>query len=337
MNSTIYVLAGMPLFAALIYHMLPVWQRPGLFFGITVRPDFYATGVRDQLVQRFRIFNAILAIIIGALTVAFLPDRTLAIGLTTLGQIVAVLCIVYWTRSQAAKWAVPASTIHTAALNAEHAKMPGGWIAFTLPILLFILAAICINANWAGIPQRFPVHYNAAGEANRWSSKSVRAVYTPLLIGISVQLLLLVVAFGMSQGTRRVSPDGSRMRMLRTSLWLMLLIEWATALLICAIAVQPALPSVSLNYFIWAISAMIVVTTLGFGIRLGQLQAEPSDEPANTPEDCWHLGSQIYYNPGDSALMVEKRIGIGYSINLGNKLTWLLVPLVLLIALAPVI
>jgi uncharacterized membrane protein len=45
----------------------------------------------------------------------------------------------------------------------------------------------------------------------------------------------------------------------------------------------------------------------------------------------------IYYNPDDPALIVEKRIGIGWTLNLGNRWSWffsimvLSIPLILLL------
>ena len=215
--------------------------------------------------------------------------------------------------------------------------MPGGWIAYVLPLFLFVGAAWYLNAHWDDIPLRFPAHYNIKGEPNGWSIKSSASVFRPLVMGGLVQVLLLVVALGMGLGTRRAAPEGSRMRMLRTSLWMMLIIQWATAILLCAIFVQPAIPNRNLMLLVWAAGGAIMVSSIVLVIRLGKIQAEPSDETDNTPDECWHMAGQIYYNPGDPALMVEKRLGIGYTINLGNKLTWVFVALVLLIALGPVL
>lgn len=47
----------------------------------------------------------------------------------------------------------------------------------------------------------------------------------------------------------------------------------------------------------------------------------------------------IYYNPDDPAVLVEKRFGIGYTLNFGNGRSWLvlggivLVPLILALVL----
>jgi uncharacterized membrane protein len=65
------------------------------------------------------------------------------------------------------------------------------------------------------------------------------------------------------------------------------------------------------------------------GSRLGGDAPSILNEPPigdRTPDDCWKLGF-IYYNPSDPAFIVEKRFGIGWTVNFGNRWTWLLVPL----------
>jgi uncharacterized membrane protein len=59
-----------------------------------------------------------------------------------------------------------------------------------------------------------------------------------------------------------------------------------------------------------------------------------------TPDSAW-IGGLFYYNPDDPALVVEKRSGLGWTVNLGHPqarlilIGLLLVPLVL--SLLPVL
>lgn len=45
---------------------------------------------------------------------------------------------------------------------------------------------------------------------------------------------------------------------------------------------------------------------------------------APLPNECWK-GGLWYYNPDDAALFVETRRGAGFSLNLANKWSWVLV------------
>jgi uncharacterized membrane protein len=50
---------------------------------------------------------------------------------------------------------------------------------------------------------------------------------------------------------------------------------------------------------------------------LFQLVADPDISADATPDECWHL-SVIYYNRADSSLFIQTRIGLGYTFNMGN-------------------
>jgi len=79
---------------------------------------------------------------------------------------------------------------------------------------------------------------------------------------------------------------------------------------------------------ILAIAATILIWAIRGTRRL-------HDERDVTPDECWKLG-QFYYNPQDPALLVERRVGLGYTFNFANRLSWLMlgvlafIPIVLL-------
>jgi uncharacterized membrane protein len=77
----------------------------------------------------------------------------------------------------------------------------------------------------------------------------------------------------------------------------------------------------------------VAVVFVGLLIRTGQggtrLRGAPSilsdSSPTGdrTPDDCWKLG-MIYYNPADPALVIEKRFGIGWTLNFANRWAWVM-------------
>jgi uncharacterized membrane protein len=56
-------------------------------------------------------------------------------------------------------------------------------------------------------------------------------------------------------------------------------------------------------------------------------------EGDGTPDDRW-IGGIFYLNPQDPALWVEKRLGIGWTLNFGNPASWFILGGILLLALA---
>ena len=56
--------------------------------------------------------------------------------------------------------------------------------------------------------------------------------------------------------------------------------------------------------------------------------------PEPQSDSYWKAG-MFYYNPDDPAIFVSKRVGIGYTMNFANKMSWLVMLGILLIALLP--
>ena len=53
------------------------------------------------------------------------------------------------------------------------------------------------------------------------------------------------------------------------------------------------------------------------------------------PDDAWN--GPFYSNPNDSALLVPKRHGIGYTLNFGNRWAWPVLGFILLMAAIPLL
>jgi len=61
-----------------------------------------------------------------------------------------------------------------------------------------------------------------------------------------------------------------------------------------------------------------------FRVGQGGQRAVPATARQNTrrdatPDDAWKIGGLFYYNPSDPAVWVEKRVGLGYTLNIGNS------------------
>ncbi|WP_072903895.1 DUF5808 domain-containing protein [Hathewaya proteolytica] len=77
------------------------------------------------------------------------------------------------------------------------------------------------------------------------------------------------------------------------------------------------------------LNILVAVITLIFLIQLIKIgqggkhisSDEEDDELYKDDDDKWFLG-EMYFNPKDPAWIVEKRIGIGWTVNFGNRKSW---------------
>ena len=68
--------------------------------------------------------------------------------------------------------------------------------------------------------------------------------------------------------------------------------------------------------------ALLIVAALFIRVmrRTAVLEGRPIGD--TTPDSSWILG-RLYFNRADPTLFVERRVGLGYTLNLGNPWSWL--------------
>jgi uncharacterized membrane protein len=188
-------------------------------------------------------------------------------------------------------------------------------------------AAIWLHLHWDDIPARFPTHWNLAGVPNGWGTRTFRAIYWPIIMGLGNAVLLCVIGSALGDarpGTLRLATQQFLNRI---------------AILLSLLFAAIALSRLHAGLFSPALAAPIMLVVTGLllvPVMRANSNPDSDDEPA-TPAEAWKFGGQLYYNPDDPALMVQKRIGIGYTVNFARPLAWVLLgsflvlPLILLL------
>ena len=84
------------------------------------------------------------------------------------------------------------------------------------------------------------------------------------------------------------------------------------------------------NPMLWI---LIVAVLSILAVSLVPLFTRPSERSG---DEFWR-GGVFYVNPDDPALFVQKRYGIGYTLNFGNRWSWFVMALILLLVGLPII
>jgi uncharacterized membrane protein len=196
------------------------------------------------------------------------------------------------------------------------------------PLLVLTGVAMYLHAHWYQIPARYPVHFTLGGTPNRWAERTVRGVYGPLLLGGEITVWLVALVFAGWFGSRRSEP------MRKPALVVMLTVEWTVALLFgglplkLSMGIPIPIPVLALGPLAFLIPASV------YSFRE---YIKPRDPVDPTPNECWK-GGILYYNPNDAALFVQRRDGIGFTINTGNRWSWAIYGgLLLVLASMPIV
>jgi uncharacterized membrane protein len=303
---------------------IPNMTRRELLFAVPVPPAFRESRAGRHAISRFR--TAIAAAVLAGVCALLLSPAELLNATAAAVPIAILLAFVisfYWQNRKLAPAAVQYTRSREAELTAAPEELPRfAWLA-TGPFVILAAAARWLYLNWNRIPARFPVHFDAGGQPNRWAERTTKGVYGPLFFGAELCAWFLIMALAGWFGSRR---SRSRSVMLGG----VIAIEYLLGLLFALIAVQALL-----GIPVWVIALSPMVILIPLIIVMTNKMSEPREPMDPTPNDCWK-GGIFYYNPNDAALFVERREGLGYTFNFANRWSWmLLLSLALVIASAP--
>jgi uncharacterized membrane protein len=311
-----------------LFGSLPFMARSRLFFSVTVAPDFVTSDSAKAIVRGYilRLVGTAAVVVLSVLLAQWLStEASKILALLTLPLFVVLAASSYlWAYHRARSHEVAQDAIHVA-LNTMRADLwPRPRWLLALPYLILFCSAGWLAMHWQSIPGRFPVHFDQNGIPNEWSSRSISGVYGILIVGLVVCLLIHTMML-IGKHVRRLPQATMRARAFN---WMLLEITIGLALLIGALA-QLALygtvlsHSLLLQVIISCILAVIVIIpTTTFLIMVKRERATPvADSGDRTPDRCWKWGL-IYFNPGDPAVFVEKRFGVGYTVNWARPAAW---------------
>ncbi|MBH5318985.1 DUF1648 domain-containing protein [Paenibacillus sp. GSMTC-2017] len=241
------------------------------------------------------------------------------------------------------------SSVQRVMINTKfrNAKLTVSYFWF-IPHVLLILATILIGVlNFDQFPEQIPMKYGLDGEVSRSVERSYMAVLWPALIQALLLIVFILINFSISRSKQIVEasdPEGSLMRnAIFRRYWSVYII--ITGLLMAVmfgfieIGMLLEWGSNEVTFITLVASGIVVIYAIVLSVITGQGGSRIKIEgvskaqtmPMGDQDQYWKLG-QIYFNPQDPSVFVEKRFGVGWSINFGRPMGWIiiLVPLALI-------
>jgi uncharacterized membrane protein len=323
---------------------MPRLTRPDLYFAITVLPEFPGSADGRRILTRYRTMVVLASAIALPLLCVGGPRGSLALPVAALlVQDAGWLAAYFLARAQVKPHAAAATTIRDALLSSTPARIPGSWPVLVGPFILLGAVAFYLNHRWADIPERFPIHWGLDGHPNGWATHTVAGVYGPLCIAAVVCIMLTALAYGILHGTRLIRPGGrageAEAGFRVTVARIVIGAEYLLAAVFGWTAILPLMKLASAPPVVWGVlvpTLAFVVVAIALVIRKGQggtrllrespeIGADDGVKPVGdrTEDRYWKAGF-LYVNPQDPAFLVEKRFGLGYTLNFGHPGAWMI-------------
>ncbi len=299
--------------------LMPWYTRPDLFFGVTVPPEFRRTPPARRIALAYRTSLCALVALSAAIVIGM--QRPVAALLIHIFGTCAILIVAHHSASKYGSHRASAVEVD---LSARPERMPGGALAPLLPFAWLLGLGIWANLNIARLPARVIVHYGTHGP-DRWVATTPQSVLA--LIGLPAFgcLVVAATAYGVLHLSRRISTTGAAASSERQFRRLTVLLALTVEYLIAVLPMFMLLDAPRLLMQTWLV--VLWTTLIIFFIRLvraGQggtrlaARAKGALPVGDRTDDAHWLGGMIYVNRADRALFVEKRMGIGWTLNFGN-------------------
>jgi uncharacterized membrane protein len=320
----ILVSFGLVLSTAILCLAPTLTLRSGIFFGVTVSPEFHRTPNARRIIRRYRRSVIVTALVCAAALWLVVPRSTgLAAPLTTSGLVCFGIMagIVVWAiagrsvRLFAAPSSLVGTATRTASLSPRPQTLPGGWLVFLGPVLIAVA-----------------MHFLLITRRDLLPPETYRAASALLLMGYVASALFLWTAFLVLFRTRHIHSSGlvseqeNSDKRFGYGLRLMFAYEFLGFMVAMLLPVAKIVPETATPWLV--VISIFTMLLLGAIVlilvvkRRGGLAALSLGIGDGTPDACWKYGL-IYYNPSDPAFVVGARTGpYGCDFNFANKWSW---------------
>lgn len=210
-------------------------------------------------------------------------------------------------------------------------------------ILLLVGAAFALLAHYyPQLPERMPVHWSPSGVPDAWASKSFASVFFLPALGVYLYVFFLVLKCDIVHAKMTLPAAHTEEFLSGKESYLsanLRLIDWtraSVALLFFDISLLMLTTTIGessryqsiVNIALWVIVAVMVAGIAYFIRRMKRindhLRSVAGEWYVQRPADerHWRHGGLTYYNPEDPALVVEKLVGYGYTLNMAHRGVW---------------
>ena len=352
------IMIGIFLILGFVNGLTPYYSRRGTPFGITVPSSHQQDSFIQMRKKRFFIQNVLLSILLSIPIVFFsnFEDQTaqdMWSGVYVIGAMLVffVLTFVLYLKNRKAiqlwkkeeqiiveikKERIVVDTNYHRDLNAVSTRT-----IVIVQLVIVLISVAVIGFFYDRIPNQFPIHWNSQNIPDRSVEKSPLSV----MMMPAMQLLMIpVLAFShyaFIKSKQKLLTNYPQITSYQSKKFRR---AWSINFLVTSIATQLLLTSTNffslffaedmafgwmgllIGLFIFGIVGYSSFLTWKYGQGGEKLVFSEIDEPVEEvtevdEEKYWKLG-MFYYNSEDPAIFVEKRFGIGSTINLARWQSW---------------
>jgi len=340
---------GIFIFVGVLETITPHLTRKSIVFGVSI-PEPYVQH------QQLRTFKKHYSMLVGSIAATFLLGQISLLFLSiqeekfvllsfillyVLLLVSAGLYMFFHIKTKKLKkqenWEAQVKTVYVMDLSIRGRDEVLSPTFFILPIIITLALITFTYMNYSAIPDVFATHWNAAGEVDGWTEKTWISVIIMPLILLGTQISLFIMSFGMKSAKIQLSAqakEASANRELtqrKYGSWYFAAINYSLTILFVVLHYTTViLKDQTIPYFFPLFIGFIVVSLGGLTLLIWKLSKSNerfddlhTNETAAADDRYWKWGV-LYINKNDPSLLVQKKFGVGWTMNLANKWSYVI-------------
>ncbi|MEY8000418.1 DUF1648 domain-containing protein [Clostridium sp. Mt-5] len=329
--------------------LTPKFTRKEIVFGVRVPEDEADSDEIKHIKTQF-IRNNLVVEIPFILLFSFLNYKFLNVGmiLFTTFAFVFINFLVYMISNRAVKnlklqklWLQGKKQVVTIDIDFSKKKsdmLVSVWF-FMIPVFIIIINIILGYTHYSSLPYKVPTHWDFSGNITGYQIKSKFLIWEMPLAQIIITFISFIVYKGIGWSKQQISSLNPEESVKKNSIFrrswsiYMVILASATDILLSVGTIQIFkvidVSSAFSNAVIIAFLTITILASIILSLKIGQggsnikmgkdsLQRDESELTNKDDDDSWKLANTIYYNPEDPSIFVEKRFGVGWTVNAGR-------------------
>jgi len=340
----------------LISYFINNTSNNGIFFGVRFPKEYQGEKELKDIEKSYRkVISTIFLIMFIGMNILFFNLNNYSedilgdiMGITTVGSLVIsfLVYIPYYKKTKTLKkdknWTyakrnvvVVETTLRKPKRDEKIKPIDSKWF---LMLFLFPLISIGLTMyKYDSLPTLMEIPYTSFGEFNKDTLRGFLIIYqfpitqiflVALLYGINKVIISSKVDLN-SGSIEKAITRKKKFKKMGSIIIMIMALETLILFSLIQLSILFNFDSMIINYIFMIIQMITIIIFIIVFIKIGQggrniTTKDEKDELYKDDDDKWILGS-IYYNKNDPAWMVEKRLGVGWTVNFAHPKSWIAV------------
>lgn len=340
--------------------VMPFLTRETVSFGISVSEEMYHSPLLRRMRKQYAWISGILyTLLLTACLFTLLQTdeggQPYALSSYILMMVIgsAAINLAFYLRMKKVKASFPPNTIKSGKIavdtrfRSHKITISNRW--FALHTAIALTSAALALAYYDEFPATLAMKFGSHGEITHSAAKSLQAVLAPNLTQLALIALFMFLNRMIHKSKQQINPDHPELSARQNAVFRL---RWSMFNAVACMMIVLLLSFIQLNMrfqlqsgivmlvsllfpSLIIIMAFVLSLTTGQGGRLINRTSPGGGTTAVNDDRYWKLGF-VYYNPNDPALFVEKRMGIGWTVNFARPAAWMVTAGILIAVLAAI-